>query len=92
MSEIKPIKHFSIEIGQDAFRLYPPMLTFYLNDRFVTLPLKDIRDWFNTIYESKGNRSEESYKAKKNIDQIFHELLNPFMDFSKILKEPPCEK
>lgn len=82
MSE-KFIKNFSIEIGQDSFRSHPPMITFKLNDRFVTVKLEDMKDWFNTIWDSQGDRNEEAYKAKRQLDRLFNELINPFVDFSK---------
>jgi hypothetical protein len=81
MSE-KFIKNWSIDIGQDRFAMFPPMFRFQLNDHFVYLPLKDIKDWFNEISDSRGNQSEKAIKAKKNLDSIFAELFHPFRDYS----------
>lgn len=85
MSEEKFIHDFEILIGQDAFKAFPPMLSFRINDHFVTVPLNDFKKWIDTIVEGNGDRSEKSYEAFNNFKMFFSELLNPFIlyDYDK---------
>ncbi len=75
----KFIERFSIDIGQDAFRIYDVQIGFCINDHYTICKLKDFKDWINTIYDSNGDRSEKSYEAKKHLDMFFNELLHPWM-------------
>lgn len=85
-SDERFVKNFSIQIGQDAFRMFQPMMRLQLNDHYIVLPLENIKDWFNTIWDSQGSQCIKAIEAKRNLDQIFAELLSPFRDYSKIIK------
>lgn len=87
MENEKLIKNFSVLIGQDFFRSTAPVLSVCVNETYTTVKLEDIKNWFNTIWESNGNRSEESYKAKKELDMFFGSILSQFMDFNNLNKE-----
>ncbi len=87
MSEEKFINNFSIEIGQDRFRTMEPLIKFQLNDQWVAIPLKEMRDWFNTIWDSQGDQNKKAIDAKRKLDGFFIELLHPFIDYSMPKKE-----
>jgi hypothetical protein len=77
----KFIDNFNIYIGQPAIGglpLYDAVITFKINDYFVQAKLKDFKQWIDDICESRGNRSEKAYEAKKNLDAFFHDLLHPW--------------
>lgn len=71
------MNYFKINIGQSAI-LGRPMgdafITFEFKDRFSTVKLTEFKNWIDDIVESKGNRSEKAYAAKKNLDNFFNEL------------------
>lgn len=76
------IDKFEIFIGQPAIGgvpVYDAVLTFKINEWFVQVKLEDFKQWIDTISESKGDRNEQAYKAKKQLDMLFNELLQPWM-------------
>lgn len=76
----KFIKNFRINVGQDAFRISQPFIQFVLNDRYITCELKEFKSWIDEICNSKGDRNEKAYEAKRKLDTFFAELLHPFME------------
>lgn len=68
---------FKIHIGQRAIGGIPigeAYIAMRFNDKFSMLPLKELKKWIDTIVESKGNTSEESYDAKNKLESFFAEL------------------
>lgn len=82
MEDEKFITSFSIDIGQDAFRMHPPMIRFSINERFCVARLEDMKDWFNTIWDSQGDQNLKAIEAKRNLDTFFADLLHPFIDYT----------
>ncbi len=85
MSE-KFIKQFEINIGSFT-KGSEPFITIIINDRQCTVSLKDLRDWINTIYDSKGDRSEKAYKAFDNFKAFIAEPLCRFFDYEEMRKK-----
>lgn len=78
----KVINNFKTYIRQSAICGIPTgdaFIQFIVNDQITMYRLNDLKDWINTIADSKGNRNEKAYEAKRNLDQIFFTILAPFM-------------
>lgn len=73
------MNNFKLEIGQAAVGGIPvgdAMLIFKTDDNFLHINFKDFKKCIDTIYDSKGNRSEKSYKAKAQLDRWLNEFVN----------------
>ena len=79
----KFIDNFEITIGSSNWDRKNPMLVFILNERFVTVPLKEFKKWIDTIVESNGDRNPKAYEAFNNFKSVFSELLFPFINHAK---------
>lgn len=75
------INNFEIQIGSSNWDRIP-FLMFIIDERFVTIKLKDFAKMIDTIIKSKGDRNENAYKAFDEFKQIFHELLEPYINYS----------
>jgi len=69
------LEKFEMFVGHSLF--YPdPIITFLINKRTVSIKLEALHSYIDIIYKSKGDKSEESYKAYENLRGFFLELLN----------------
>lgn len=68
--------NFKIEIGQDQFRMSPPMICFIANEHYLQMKLEDLKNWINTIWDSQGDRNSQAYKAKDKLTQTLGELFH----------------
>ncbi len=68
-----------INIGQPALGGIPmgdPIITFEGEKRLCSVKLKDLKDWINCIWDSKGNQSKKAYDAKRKLEEVFSEIAN----------------
>ncbi len=76
----KVIKNFQIEIGSSLWDRSNPFIYFMINERVTSLELKEFKKIIDTIVASKGDRSKKAYEAFERFQNIFFDLLHPYID------------
>lgn len=70
---------FEIQIGCAAICGIPvseAIITFITGNYFTKMKLDDFKKIINDVCDSKGNRSDKAHEAKRELDSLFHSIIN----------------